>query len=210
MDPRSCRLRSSLEGRAGSCKTTFFICFFKTLSLSLLIVCFHRDGIQLFTAWTWHLHCCLSNLSYLAASQIYFYLGKKLFPKYVQDLSFLSAYSLQFNPLCKLAMLKCFLELPPHTPHPWLTLLTFTEVSSKLWIKCSDHLNHPDPGLRRNLDMMLRFAPLQIWGSEAPKTVSEWKRCNASVWPGRLHKRACLEKVKHSAAMSQNLPVSWA
>ena len=94
---------------------------------------------------------------------------------------------------------------------PWLTLLSFSEVFYKLWITCSDHLCHLDPGLRRNLDMtMLRFMPLQIWGSEAPKTVSEWERCNASLWPDKLRKTACLERVKHSVTVSQILPMSWA
>jgi len=100
-------MKSTLEIRDGSYKTAFFVCFFKTLPLSVFIACFHYNGTQLFTASTWQLHCCLSKLSYLAASQIYFYLGET----YIQIISFLSAYSLQFNHLRKLAMLKCLLEL---------------------------------------------------------------------------------------------------
>lgn len=61
------------------------------------------------------------------------------------------------------------------SPSP--TFLAFSKMSYKLWIKRSDRMHYLVPDLRRNIDMMvLRFAPLVIWSSEAPKTVSEWER----------------------------------
>lgn len=164
-------MRSTLEDIDESYKTIFFVYFFKTLASSFLIVCFHRDGTQLFTLWTWHLRCLLPQQSFLfgCITNLFLFWWKTV-SKVCSGSIFPFCIFPQVQPSVQISNAEMLIRA---SPPPQLTLLAFSEVSYKWCIKYSDHLCHLDPGLRRNLGMMtLRFAPLKIWDSGAPKTVS--------------------------------------
>lgn len=121
-----------------SYKTSFYVCFFKMLSLSFLIVCCHH----------WHpIVYCLNLASVLLPQQTFsfgcftklFLFGWKIGFKVCSGSIFSFCIFPPIQPSVQISNAEMLIRA---FPPPWLTLLAFNEVSHKLWIKCSDHLCH--------------------------------------------------------------------